>query len=213
LTFQVVRQRCREDGTFLASVVAGYVGEAQLAQDAVLERCKTDPEHLDAVVDHYLSSRSGAARVEMLRSCLGPSAVAERLGFDPFDPDRDTAYRLSRRLFNSPAQIGVLVLGLVVFALICLFPPWLRQNWQTVWLLIIPTRQIVSSEFAGFHFAFARMPETDSTTYAVDVWLLLFEWLLWFFVIVGLCMVLRDRRTVEQRLARLAKRREGRQGP
>jgi hypothetical protein len=208
LTSDVVRQRCREDPTFLGSIVASYVGEAQLAQEAVLERCKNDLEHRDAVVNHYLSGQSASRQVELLHQTLGVPGVVAQLGFNPFQAERKTAYDQSRRFVNSRPQRVVLLLGLVGFTVMALFPPWLKRDWQTQWLLF-PVNHVINSEFAGYHFAFATMPgpasfdpssNRDRTTYNWHVGLLVWQWFVWAVLIAILCVALRDRRTFEQRV-------------
>jgi hypothetical protein len=211
LTADMVRERCREDRKFLGSIVTEYVGEAQLAKDAVLDRCQQDPAYLDDVVNHYLAGQSASAQVQLLTQNFGLSGVVARLGFNPFDPARETAYRHSTRFINSRSQMVVLLVGLAVIALMGLFPPWVKRDWRTQWGVLLPHSQVVHSEFAGYHFAFAEMPgppsfsswegQREHTTYNWHVWLLLVQWLVWSLVVAGLCMALRDRKIFEQRIA------------
>jgi hypothetical protein len=220
LASDVVRERCRKDSQFLLSIVAKYVGEAQLAQEAVLEQCKNDPEHLGAVVNDYLSGQNAFAQVRLLEDCLGQSGVVGRLGFDPFDPERERAYKRASRFVNNERQMAVLLLGVVVMALMCLFPPWKKNDWRTQWAFLIWSSHVENSEFAGYHFAFAEMPGPPSfsaldgqqrhTTYSWHVGLLLLQWLIWSLVIAGLCIALRDRKTFEQRLAEVVTKSDGR---
>jgi len=213
LASEVVRQRCREDQTFLGSIVASYTGEAQLAQEALLERCKNDLEHRDTVVNHYLSGQSAPRQVELLQRTLGVSGVVVQLGFNPFQAERKTAYEQSRRFVNSRPQRKVLLLGLVGFAVMALFPPWLKRDWVTEWVFLFPASRVVDSEFAGYHFAFATMPGPASfsswsdagwrTTYNWHFGLLVSQWFVWALPIAALCVAQRDRRTFEQRVTEL----------
>src|SRR5262249_36287219 len=112
---------------------------------------------------------------------LGQSGVVERLGFNPFDPERDTAYNRARRLVNTGRQQVVLLLGIIGLVVMALFPPWKKNDWVMEWAFIIPSSRVVNSKFVGYHFAFAEMPGPDSfsswhslerehTTYVTGMW-------------------------------------------
>lgn len=218
LASDVIRERCRKDSQFLVSIVAKYVGEAELAQRAVLEQCKKDPEHLGAVVNDYLSGQSASVQVGLLDDCLGQSGVVGCLGFNPFDPERERAYKRASSFVNNKRQVAVLLLGVMGLALMGLFPPWKKNIWKTEWAFLIWSSHVEHSEFVGYHFAFAKMPGPSSysalspppgnTTYNWALGLLLAQWLVWSLVIVALCIALRDRKPFEEHLAELGAQKE-----
>jgi hypothetical protein len=56
---------------------------------------------------------------------------------------------------HNERQMAVLVLGVVVLALMCLFPPWKKNDWRTQWAFVFWSSQSPSYEIIrrdGSHF-------------------------------------------------------------
>jgi len=214
LAREVAIERGRENTDYLRGTVRAYVGAAEGAEEAVLERCLTDPQYLDSIVTKYVDSLSASGVLDLLQASLSRHAIAERLGSDPFDPRREEAHRRAGRFINSRAQREVVALGIVVFCLMGLFPPRKMERWKlgpaTDCGRAPDTRLEV--RYAGHHFAFntryapATVPAQGG--YVVYKWyleMLLLQWLALFVVIVVACAALRDRRSFERRVADLEK--------
>ena len=225
LANEVTCARCRKEKKFLRHLVQAYLGDAEAAEEAVLERCDRDPAYLESVVKNYVASLDEHELLGVLRASAGVSVVVERLGFNPFDDRRRESHRLAHRFINCRNQWIVLAIGVGAFCLMCLFPPWQMVRWQRqAW---DPCRsggpcpepdKKVEVRFIGYRFAFADAPieaagapqgpevRENDWTYITYRWyweMQLLQWLGLFVAVILMGALLRDSRSFEERIAAL----------
>jgi hypothetical protein len=126
-----------------------------------------------------------------------------QMSFDAFDAKRPEAARSANRSLKVNQGV-VLAAGIMGFALIGLFPPWVevttKRSFTLVFIVPVWHSEEVSRQFAGYDYAFAAKPSrqddsgledqgrtsfTLEVTYHWDIGILLIQYLMLFLLVTG----------------------------
>lgn len=123
----------RTDPPSLRSFLRERLRLSPVESEPVYVRCQNDAAYLQALVVDYIGRLQEMALLAYLAEQRPRTEIAERLGFDPFDPRRQEAYRRAHRPFNTmqgAALAGGSLLGLLLTLVLARFVPRIEQTWE-----------------------------------------------------------------------------------
>jgi len=213
LATKMLYERCKTDKDSLCSFLWERLCLAPLESEPIHDRCQQDAAYLHSLVADYVNRLDEQGLRALLADLRVGTAIADQLGFDPFDPKREDAFRRAQRIFN-PRQGLALAAGVLVCLVMGSFPPWVEQTWEKHrgLLLVIPMSdtKLVEEKFHGYGFLFSPRPESPRvqvrrpsgmdwgtyryTRYRLDHRTLLGQWLLVALATTVAVVLLRDKK-------------------
>jgi hypothetical protein len=197
-------EECRADDDYLLSMIRIRLGIRGPKAQLVFDRARKDPDHLDWLIQDHMDGLCETRVLDLLPRNRSGAQLAEDLGFDPFDPRRERAYRGASRFWNGKRQL-VLAAGIVALLLTVLYPPWAKVTREdSPGHSPLGNSPRVSREFIGYHYLIWRdkpLPPPRNRTdlryppvvYDYDLGILGLEWLGVSALVTVTCLVLRNK--------------------
>jgi hypothetical protein len=167
--------RYRTDPSSLRPFLRERLRLSAVESEAVSERCQKDAAYSRTLVADYIGRLGEMDLLAYLAEQRPRTEVAERLGFDPFDPRRREVYRRAHRPFNAvqaAALVGGILLGLLLTLVLAGFVPRIEQTWEIrerrgvdfVVVLPVPIHEdrktLLKEQANGYGWLFASEPDS-----------------------------------------------------